>query len=83
MKIGFSKHAREKFAVLKRHKFSVSRKQVLETVLHPDLVDHSRWPLLIAQRTIDENHVLRVVFKKMGSDIKVITFYPGRSKQYD
>ncbi len=79
----FTKHARNKFEILKRHKFLIVEKQVVKTLENPDLVDKSRLPLLIAQRKIDRNHVLRVVYKQEFDVIKVITFYPGRIKQYD
>ncbi len=78
----FTKHARNKFEVLKRHKFLITEKQVIKAVENPDLVDKSRWPLLISQRKIDRNHVLRVVYKQEFGIIKIITFYPGRIKQY-
>jgi len=38
---------------------------------------------LIAQRKIDRDYVLRVVYKQEFGIIKVITFYPGRRKQYE
>lgn len=78
----FTKHAEEKFKVLKRHKFLVSRRQVLKTVKNPKSIDYSRLPLFIAQRKIDKGHVLRVVYKQETDFIKIITFYPGRIKQY-
>lgn len=78
----FTKHAENKFAILKAHKFFVSKDQVLKTLKHPDLLDYSRLPLLIAQRKIDKNRVLRVVYKKKGKNLIVITFYPGKIKQY-
>ncbi len=82
--IYFTKHARDKFQVLKRHKFAVSKEQVEEAVQDPDLIDKSRLPLFVAQRKIDKGHVLRVVYKKeLKNLIKIITFYPGRIKQYD
>ncbi len=34
-------------------------------------------------RKIDRNHVLRVVYKQEFGIVKVITFYPGRIKQYE
>lgn len=80
--ITFTKHAKDKFGILKKHKFLVSEEQVLATVAMPDLVDYSRVPLLIAQRKIDRNIVLRVVYKEERGAIKIITFYPGKSKQY-
>lgn len=79
----FTKHAKEKFEILKRHKFLVSEGQVLMAIKNPDLIDYSRNPLLIAQSKIDKNHVLRVVYKVKHGIIKVITFYPGRIKQYE
>jgi len=79
----FTEHAKNKFEILKRHKFLITRKQVLETVEKPELIDKSRLPLLIAQRKIDRDHVLRVVYKKEFGVIKIITFYPGRRKQYE
>lgn len=68
--------------MLKRHKFLVSEEQVLATVAMPDLIDYSRIPLLIAQRKIDRNLVLRVVYKQERGTVRIITFYPGKSKQY-
>jgi uncharacterized DUF497 family protein len=81
--IYFTKHANEKFEILKRHKFSISKKQILKIITKPDKIDYSRRPLLIAQGKFDTNHVLRVVYKQERDIIKVITFYPGRSKQYE
>ncbi len=80
--IVFTKHATEKFNILKRHKFLVSKLQVARTVINPDSRDLSRLPLFIAQRKIDKTHVLRVVYKREAGNFKVITFYPGRAKQY-
>jgi len=78
----FTKHAKEKFVILRKHGCFVSEKQVLKTVTEPNLIDHSRLPLLIAQSEFDKNRVLRVVYKVDGDAIKIITFYPGRKKQY-
>ena len=80
--IKFTKHANDKFKILKRHHFLISKNQVLKAIEKPDLIDYSRSPLLIAQHTIDSNYVLRVVYKKEGGILKIITFYPGRIKQY-
>ncbi|MEK7586316.1 MAG: DUF4258 domain-containing protein [Patescibacteria group bacterium] len=79
----FTKHADGKFLILKKHKFFVSRRLVIDTITNPDLIDYSRRPLIIAQRKIDSRHVLRVVYKyELGKNI-VITFYPGRVTQYE
>jgi hypothetical protein len=81
--IVFTKHAERKFEVLRKHKFLILRKQVVDTIENPDNIDKSRLPLLIAQRKIDRKYVLRVVYKQELGVIKVITFYPGRRKQYE
>lgn len=81
--IVFTKHAKDKFKILKSHKFLIPKRYVLQTVENPELVDRSRVPLLIAQRKIDKSHVLRVVYKQEGQIFKIITFYPGRIKQYE
>ena len=82
MLIVFTKHALGKFETLGRHKFIVSKKKVLETLQNPLLIDYSRLPLLIAQSKFDRTHVLRVVYKEEKGVMKVITFYPGRFKNY-
>lgn len=78
----FTKHARDKFSILKKHQFIISEKKVLEALNNPDLIDYSRLPLLIAQSKFDRTHVLRIVYKEEEGNIKVITFYPGRLKNY-
>jgi len=81
--IHFTKHAKEKFEILERHKFKVTKIQVIQTINEPNSIDYSRSPLLIAQRRIDSVHVLRVVYKKGDGNKIIITFYPGRVKQYE
>ena len=81
--IYFTKHAREKFKILKDHKFIITKNQVVETLNKPDLIDRSRAPLLISQRRISQTHVLRVVYKKENDNKIIITFYPGRRKDYE
>lgn len=79
----FTKHAKNKFKILERHKFFISEEWVIKTIKNPDLIDRSRLPLLIAQRKIDKMHILRVVYKQEFGNVKIITFYPGRKKQYE
>ena len=79
----FTKHALEKFKILKQHDCYVTKEQILKTIANPEKIDYSRKPLLIAQSKFDTNHVLRVVYKKEKDLIKIITFYPGRKKQYE
>ena len=81
--VTFTKHALNKFVVLKKHKILVSKNIVIKAVTKPDMIDYSRSPLLIGQIKFDKSHVLRVVYKKGGGNKKIITFYPGRKTQYE
>ena len=82
--IHITKHAKEKFKIFKEHKFIITKKQVIETINKPDLIDRSKYPpFLIAQKRINSTHVLRVVYKIKNEDKIIITFYPGRRKQYE
>ena len=81
--IYFTKHAEEKFDILKRHSIMVSRQDVIKTLENPELIDNSRSPLKIAQSYFDNRRVLRVVYREENGDKIVITFYPGRRTQYE
>lgn len=80
--IHFTKHALEKFIILRRHGIVISKSAVIRAVADPETIDYSRMPLKIAQRGFDKMRVLRVVYKEIGDDKLVITFYPGRKTQY-
>jgi len=83
MPIRFTKHALEKFSALRSYGVLISRAQVLRVIYHPDSVDYRRLPLYIAQGDFDTRRVLRVVYKKKGATLVVITFYPGLKSQYE
>lgn len=83
MEIRFTRHAVDKFTILRRHGLTILRKKVVGTVEKPEHLDYNRFPLLIAQSNFDKNRVLRVVYKIVGRTIVVITFYPGRKSQYE
>lgn len=83
MEIHFTKHAREKFRILARHGVKIPKKNVLETLKEPEHREYTRLPLLIVQRSLDENHVLRVVYREEEHVIIIVTFYPGRKSQYE
>ena len=83
MQVRFTVHALRKFALLRRHGVSVSKRQVVKALEKPERIDYSRLPLLIAQVGWDKRRVLRVVYKVEGGTKIVITFYPGRKSQYE
>jgi len=82
-KLIYGDHAREKFTILRRHGFEVSRRQVSNTVRKPDKVEDGYKGRKVAQRGISETHVLRVVYEDSPQEIKIVTFYPGRKDRYE
>jgi hypothetical protein len=82
-KIVYGDHAQEKFALLRRHGFVVSRRQVRETVQKPEQIEAGYRGRKVAQRRITERHVLRVIYEEGPEDIRVVTFYPGKRSRYE
>ena len=82
-KIVYGNHAEEKFEILRRHGFLVSKKQVRETLRKPDKIEEGFRGRKIAQCKISEKHVLRVVYEEKQKEIGVVTFYPGRRSRYE
>ena len=83
MAIRYTRHARYKFEVLERHGFSVTEQQVTDTLTTPDAVIAQSGDRYIAQKRITERHALRIVYRREGEDMVVITFYPGRRERYE
>ena len=81
-RVRFTKHANEKFQLLKRYKFIVEEKQVLETVLRPERLDE-RDGQFLATKVISPKHALRVVYERRKDFLVIITFYPVRRERYD
>ena len=79
----FSSHAENKFAMLRNHGFDVSKDTILLALESPDKVECGYKNRKIAQKVIDESHVIRVVFEETGEMLRVITFYPGRRVRYE
>ena len=85
MKIVFSRHAElDKFKKLAEHNFYLTKSQVIDVVKNPEHEDKvSDTPKIISSKTIDDRHVLRVVYKhEIGGIIKIITFYPAEKGRY-
>ena len=84
MKIVLSKHAKEdKFPILAKHNFYVSEETIIEVVKNPNHEDKtSDKPNIIASKTLDKIHILRVVYRVEGDIIRVITFYPAEKGRY-
>ena len=68
---------------LAKHNFVISENDVLKVLERPDHEDKSSdFPNIIASKTFDATHVLRVVYRVEGDIIRVITFYPAEKGRY-
>lgn len=83
MKIEFTNHAREKFIILGQHNFVIEETDVAQAILQPSEVKASRKNRFVAERAIDETHLLRVVYEASEDRIVVITFYPAKRSRYE
>jgi hypothetical protein len=79
--VRFTKHAREKFEVIKHYGFEINEKEVVKTVQEPARVDQ-KGTQYFAIKAIDAKHALRVVYEERKDYLLVITFYPVRRKRY-
>lgn len=82
-RIIYTRHAQDKFAILKRHGFELTPEQIEQTVLDAEWVEQQPGGRLLAQRAINEHHVLRVIYRREEQNYVIITFYPGRRARYE
>jgi hypothetical protein len=80
--IRFSDHARLKMEILVSHNVYIDQDFVVGTVRSPDkiVIEEDKF---IAQKRLDENLVLRVVYREFNAFILIITLYPGRRSRYE
>jgi hypothetical protein len=83
MKVILGDHAEAKLELLKSRGFPVSKEQVIDCVEKPDRIDEGYKGRKIAQKGIDPEHVLRVVFTELEDQARVVTVYPGRRRRYE
>lgn len=84
MRYHFTKHAKEKFVRMRQAGFFITQRTITSTIAHPLKTEPRPDGTIIASSILDEQHVLRVVYRieKIHAIIIVITFYPGRRKAY-
>jgi len=82
-RVEFTDHAMRKFEILKRLGLSVSKRRVVRVLENPERVDVGWKGRFIASAKLNKEHVLRVVYEKVGDRKLVVTFYPGRRERYE
>lgn len=81
--IKFSSHARIKVDVLKDHGIVLTEDFIKEVVTFPEKTDTGYKGRKIAQKRMDDRHVLRVVYEDKAEEVLVITLYPARRYRYE
>jgi len=81
--IRFSEHSRLKIDILASRGVGIDLDFVIETVRSPDKLEIGEEDKLIGQKRLDENLVLRVVYRDFGSFILIITLYPSRKSRHE
>lgn len=81
--IEFSQHSLLKIEILRAHGVDVTKEIVENIVKTPDRIDTGYKGRLIAQKGLDDTHVLRVIYETLPDKIYVITVYPGRRTRYE
>jgi hypothetical protein len=81
--IRFSDHALLKMEVLATHEVTIDLDFVIETVRSPEKLETGEEDKLIAQKGLNEDLVLRVVYREFNTFIFIITLYPGRKSRYE
>jgi len=81
--ITFSEHAHLKLEILRAHGILLNVELIQDVVSNPEKVEEGYKGRIIAQKGLDPDHVLRVVYEKHAEEIVIVTFYPGKRERYD
>lgn len=74
--IYFTKYAEQKFLLLRKHGFGVTKAQVIKITTRPETVSKSRFSFYVSEGELNKSYNLRVILKKEDELEKIITFYP-------
>lgn len=83
MSFHFTSHAKDKFLKVEKAGFTLSQKDLKDTISNPLFLENRTDGTYIASSLLDKNHILRVVYRKENDIIIVITFYPAKRKRYE
>jgi len=83
VKILYTRHADFKFQVLKQHGFIITKEQIEDIIREPQKAELGRRGCLVAHKAISQTHLIRVIYRQQGDEIKVITFYPARRERFE
>lgn len=81
--IEFSPHSLLKIEILKSHGLNITKEMAEDFIRNPDIIVEGYKGRLVAQRGIDDSHVVRVVYETRPEGLYVVTVYPGRRSRYE
>jgi len=81
--VKFSDHSQLKIELLKKHGMVIDKVFVKNALLNPDKVEKGYKERRIAQKKLDRDHVVRIVYEEHNNYFLVITVYPGRRDRYE
>lgn len=67
---------------MQRQGFSVDEETIISLIQEATEIHLGYSGRLIAQDSLDEEHVLRVIYEE-SDEIMVVTLYPGRRERYE
>jgi len=79
----FSNHALRKIEILHKHGIIMTTDFIKNALWSPDKIERGYKERFIAQKKMDDEHVLRVVYEEYADHLLIITLYPGRSGRYE
>lgn len=79
----FRKNALDKIEILRKHKIFIDKKIIENSVANPDNIKSGYKGRFIAQKILDKDHIIRVVYVEDDESLRIITMYPGRRKRYE
>jgi hypothetical protein len=76
-----SPHAREKLKRLSQ--IGITEEKTIQTVQNPEIISPGYFGRKIAQATLTNVLLLRVVYEETDNNILVITMYPAERRRYE
>ena len=83
MKIIYTKHAEEKFLVLRKEGWHITKTKIRQIIKNPTWKGSTRYDQETVIGLVNERHILRIVLDRQDDIIKVITFHIGRRGKYE
>jgi hypothetical protein len=81
--IRFSEHSLDKLDILSRHEMMITKEFLIDIVNNPDQLEIKEESKKIAQKTFNNNLVIRVVYREFTAFILIITIYPEKKNRYE